>query len=51
MKKALNFLVLFICLSTLKVKALDLNVSSKNVIMYNLDNNEILFEKEDNTKI
>lgn len=51
MKKILNIIILITCIFTLNVKALDLNVSSKNIIMYNLDNNEILFEKEDNTKI
>lgn len=51
MKKVLNTLLLLMCLCTINVKALDLNVQSNNVIMYNLDNNEILFEKDDNHKV
>ena len=50
-KKLLNILLLFICFLSINVKALDLDVKSNNIIMYNLDNNEVLFKKNDDSKV
>ena len=50
MKKILTFILVFI-LFTLKVNAIELNVSSKNAILYNLDTNEIIYQKNANQKV
>lgn len=44
--------VLFLCfLTTLNVKALELNINSKNAIMYNLNSNEIIYEKQSEERV
>ena len=45
MKKVLCFIFIFLVF-TVKVNALELNISSKNVILYNLDSGEVLYEKD-----
>lgn len=45
MKKILTFILVFI-LFTLKVNAIELNISSKNALLYNLDTNEIIYQKK-----
>ncbi|MBR3897913.1 MAG: D-alanyl-D-alanine carboxypeptidase [Bacilli bacterium] len=45
------FAIVLISFITFNVKALELDINSKNAILYNLDNNEILYEKDDETKI
>ena len=50
MKKILTFILVFI-LFTLKVNAIELNISSKNAILYNLDTNEIIYQKNANQKV
>lgn len=49
MKKVLSFILIFV-LFTLKVNALELDISSKNVILYNMDNNEVIYEKNADEK-
>ena len=49
MKKVLSFLLVFI-LFIAKTSALELDISSKNAILYNLDNGEILYEKNADEK-
>ena len=49
MKKVLSFLLIFI-LFIAKTSALELDISSKNAILYNLDNGEILYEKNADEK-
>ena len=52
MKRSIKlFLILVISLFTFNVNALELNINSKNAILYNLDSDEILYEKDDNTKV
>ena len=50
MKKLLTLIFLFI-LCTVKANALEFNVSSQNIILYNLDNGEILYEKSADEKV
>ncbi len=50
MKKVLSFILVFILFIT-KTNALDLDISSKNVILYNLDSGEVLYEKAADEKI
>ena len=50
MKKVLSFLLIFI-LFIAKTNALELDISSKNAILYNLDNGEILYEKQADEKV
>ena len=50
MKKILTFILVFI-LFTLKVNAIELNISSKNALLYNLDTNEIIYQKNANQKV
>ena len=50
MKKVLSFLLIFV-LFIAKTSALELDISSKNAILYNLDNGEILYEKEADEKV
>ena len=49
MKKYFIFILLI--LIPLNVKALDLNTSSKNIILYNLNSGEILYEKDADDKV
>lgn len=50
MKKVLSFLLIFVLFIT-KTSALELDISSKNAILYNLDNGEILYEKGADEKV
>ena len=50
MKKLLTIILIFIVF-TVKVNALDLNISSKTAILYNLDNGEVLYEKNADEKV
>ena len=43
--------VTFLSLTFINVKALELDINSKNAILYNLDSNEILYEKESEEKV
>lgn len=49
MKKVLSFLLIFI-LFTSKANALELNISSKNAILYNMDSGEVIYEKDADEK-
>lgn len=49
MKKTL--LILLCILININVKALELDINSKNAIMYNLSSNEILYEKQSEEKV
>ena len=49
MKKVLSFILIFIVFIC-KTNALELNISSKNVILYNLDSGEVLYEKNADAK-
>lgn len=52
MKRSIKILlVLVISFFTFNVNALELDINSKNAILYNLDNGEILYEKDDDTKV
>ena len=44
----LTFLLLFICT---KVYAFDFNVESKNIILYNMNDNNIIYEENSNKKV
>lgn len=44
----LTFLLLFICT---KVYAFDFNVESKNIILYNMNDNNIIYEENSNEKV
>ena len=49
MKKLLLLITLsFICIN---VSALELNISSDNVVMYNMKDNKVLYEKNSNEKV
>lgn len=50
MKKILTLIITFVIL-TVKVNAINLNISSKTAILYNLDNGEILYEKNADEKV
>ena len=49
MKKVLSFIFIFI-LFTVRASALELDISSKSAILYNLDNGEVLYEKDADEK-
>ena len=49
MKKVLSFIFIFI-LFTVHASALELDISSKSAILYNLDNGEVLYEKDADEK-
>lgn len=51
MKKILVVFILFISIITFNVSALELDINSKNAILYNLDSDEILYEKDADTKV
>lgn len=51
MKKFLKFLILILFFITFDVKAIELNISAKNAILYNLDNGEVLYEKDSDSKV
>lgn len=50
MKKLLTFILVFI-LFIFKANAVELDISSKNVILYNLDTNEIIYQKNIDQKV
>lgn len=50
MKKLLTILLVFI-IFTIKANALELNISSKTAILYNLDNGEVIYEKNPDQKV
>lgn len=49
MKKVLSFFIIFI-LFIVPIKALELDISSKNAILYNMDSGEVLYEKNADEK-
>lgn len=51
MKRLFIFLVLFVCLFAYNVKAVELDINSENAILYNLDSNEVLYEKLSDEKV
>ena len=51
MNKYLKILLIIVCLFTFNVNALELNINSKNAILYNMDSNEVLYEKNENEKV
>lgn len=44
-------LLLFICFFQINVRAIDLTVQSNNAILYHLDTDEVLYEKESNERV
>ncbi len=50
-QKKIKILLLLIILIPIKVQAINLNISSKNAILYNLDSKEILYEKNAKDKV
>ena len=50
MKKILSFILIFIIFIG-KVNALNLDVSSKNAILYNMDSGEVIYEKNSDEKV
>ena len=51
MKRMLKIIILIMCVLTINIKAEELNIKSKNAMLYNLTDNEILYEKEADEKI
>ena len=51
MKRMLKIIILIMCILTINIKAEELNIKSKNAMLYNLTDNEILYEKEADEKI
>lgn len=49
--KIIKIMTILICLITFNVKAIELDISSSHAILYNLDSGEILYTKDDETKI
>ena len=50
MKKILSFILIFIIFIG-KVDALNLDISSKNAILYNMDSGEVIYEKNSDEKV
>lgn len=50
MKKVLSFIFVFI-LFMVRVNAVELGISSKNAILYNMDSGEVLYEKDADEKV
>lgn len=50
MKKVLSFIFVFI-LFMVRVNAVELDISSKNAILYNMDSGEVLYEKDADEKV
>ena len=50
MKKVLSFIFIFI-LFMVRAKGLELDISSKNAILYNMDSGEVLYEKAADEKV
>ncbi|MBR2840560.1 MAG: D-alanyl-D-alanine carboxypeptidase [Bacilli bacterium] len=51
MKNILKIITIFLLFFTLNVKALEFDITSKNAILYNLDSNEVLYEKLSDEKV
>lgn len=51
MKKFLRILILILVFITFDVKAIELDIGAKNAILYNLDNGEVLYEKDSDSKV
>ena len=51
MKKLLKITITLLFLFTINIKAQELNIQSKYAILYNLTDNEIIYEKNINEKI
>ena len=51
MKKILRILILILVFITFDVKAIELDIDAKNAILYNLDNGEVLYEKDSDSKV
>lgn len=51
MKKIFRILTILLCFCTINIKAEEFNIQSKNAILYNLTDNEILYEKNSKEKI
>ena len=45
MKKFLKILILFLFIIPLNIKAEEIDIYSENAVMFNLNNNEIIYEK------
>ncbi|MBR3229471.1 MAG: D-alanyl-D-alanine carboxypeptidase [Bacilli bacterium] len=45
MKRLINIFIVILCLSTINIKAEELNIQSKNAILYNASDDEIMYEK------
>lgn len=51
MKKVLKTIIILLCILTVNTKAEELNIMSKNAILYNASEGEILYEKNPKEKI
>lgn len=51
MKKTLKIIIILSCILTINIKAEELNIQSKNAILYNLTDGEIIYEKNSGEKI
>ena len=51
MKKIFNLLLIIISFSFVNVCAQDFEISAENVILYNLNDNTILYEKNSDEKV
>ena len=51
MKKMLKIIIVLSCVFTINIKAEELNILSKNAILYNLNDEEIIYEKNSKEKI
>lgn len=51
MKKMLKIIFVLSCIFTINIKAEELNILSKNAILYNLNDEEIIYEKNSKEKI
>lgn len=51
MKKVSIFLLLILFFITFDVKAIDLDIKANNALLYNLDSDEVLYEKNCNDKV
>ncbi|MBR3198647.1 MAG: D-alanyl-D-alanine carboxypeptidase [Bacilli bacterium] len=49
--KKIKILLLILVILPFKVNAIELNISSKNAILYNIDSNEILYKKDSDSKV
>lgn len=51
MKKTLKIIIILSCILTINIKAEEFNIQSKNAILYNLTDGEIIYEKNSGEKI